>query len=173
MQNSIIWPENFTPGYTDNFCSNEVIIDNLDIHNVWLNLITPSLWPTYYSNASDVALKQCDSDMLNLNVSFYFKTFGFPINAQVKEFEAPTATTPGRIAWHGWYKGDEHKNIDVHHAWLIEKLPNNRTRILTQETQLGEAAKELANFKPNPMINGHQDWLEGLVSYSKEHNFNS
>jgi hypothetical protein len=41
-------------------------------------------------------------------------------------------------------------------------------RILTQETQKGEPAKELAKADPNPMINGHQDWLNGLVRAARE-----
>lgn len=69
-----------------------------------------------------------------------------------------------RLAWHGW-SGEEGAadRLDVLHAWLIETLPGNRLRILTQETQNGNPAKELAVAKPNPMINGHQEWLDGLV----------
>lgn len=52
--------------------------------------------------------------------------------------------------------------------WLIEDLPGGRVRILTQESQIGKPAIELANTKPNPMINGHQDWLDGLVKAAKE-----
>jgi hypothetical protein len=37
-------------------------------------------------------------------------------------------------------------------------------RILTQESQKGKPAQELAKKKPNVMINGHQDWLDGLVA---------
>ncbi|MGL6244539.1 hypothetical protein [Pseudomonas sp.] len=40
-------------------------------------------------------------------------------------------------------------------------------RILTQETQKGKTAEELAKAKPNPMINGHQDWLDGLVGAAR------
>ena len=28
-QNAIIWPEQYTPGTTDNYCSNEVIVAGL------------------------------------------------------------------------------------------------------------------------------------------------
>jgi hypothetical protein len=50
---------------------------------------------------------------------------------------------------------------------VIENLSENRVRILTQETQNGAPAKELAKTKPNPMINGHQEWLDGLVDAAK------
>ena len=41
-------------------------------------------------------------------------------------------------------------------------------RILTQESQIGEAAKGLARERPDRMLNGHQDWLVGLVKAAKE-----
>ncbi len=70
------------------------------------------------------------------------------------------------MAWHGW-AGEGETRLDVHHAWLVEDLSGGRVRILTQETQVGEPAKELAQTVPNPMINGHQAWLDGLVAAAK------
>jgi hypothetical protein len=52
----------------------------------------------------------------------------------------------------------------MYHPWLIEDLPCGRVRILTQESQKGKLAQELAKKKPNVMINGHQDWLDGLAA---------
>ena len=51
----------------------------------------------------------------------------------------------------------------MYHAWLVEDLEGGRVRILTQESQSGKPAKELAGVKPNKMLLGHQDWCEGLV----------
>ena len=56
----------------------------------------------------------------------------------------------------------------MHHAWLVENLDGRRVRILTQETQKGKPAEELHNAKPNPMINGHQDWLDSLVEAARK-----
>ncbi|WP_063730473.1 hypothetical protein [Streptomyces sp. RTd22] len=53
--------------------------------------------------------------------------------------------------------------LDVLHAWLVEDLPGGRVRVLTQETQIGQPAAEVAGQTPNPMLNGHQAWLDGLV----------
>lgn len=58
--------------------------------------------------------------------------------------------------------------LDVHHAWLIEELSGGCVRILTQESQVGKPAQALAIAKPNPMINGHQDWLDGMISAARE-----
>ncbi|WP_206078520.1 hypothetical protein [Poseidonocella sp. HB161398] len=40
-------------------------------------------------------------------------------------------------------------------------------RFLTREPQDGAPAKALAATVPNPMINGHQDWLNGLVAAAR------
>jgi hypothetical protein len=56
----------------------------------------------------------------------------------------------------------------LYHPWLIEDLPGGRVRILTQESQKGKPAQELAKKKPNVMINGHQDWLDGLVAAARK-----
>ena len=46
----------------------------------------------------------------------------------------------------------------MYHAWLVEDLAGGRVRILTQESQIGRPAAELAGKKPNKMLLGHQDW---------------
>lgn len=58
--------------------------------------------------------------------------------------------------------------LDVHPAWLIEDLYQGRVRILTQQTQKGKPAAVLAVAGPNPMINRHQDWLDGWVRAARE-----
>ncbi|MEU7860524.1 hypothetical protein [Nonomuraea sp. NPDC049141] len=50
----------------------------------------------------------------------------------------------------------------------MEDLSGGRVRILTQESQLGRPAAELAEQRPNPMLNGHQDWLTGLARAATE-----
>lgn len=70
-----------------------------------------------------------------------------------------------RISWHGWQKdaADANNDLDVYHAFLIEALAGKRVRVLTQESQIGQPAADMAKQTPNPMLNGHQDWLDGLV----------
>ena len=65
------------------------------------------------------------------------------------------------------YTSTPDDRLDVHHAWLVEDLDGGRVRILTQETQKGQPAAALHAAKPNPMINGHQDWLDGLVAAAR------
>lgn len=160
--NEIFWPEGYLPGFTDNYSSNEVIVASLSASDIWPLINTPSLWPTYYENSANTHFYDGKGPDLEDGVRFYFETFGFPVESQVVELVAPSQNTPGRIAWHGW-SGEGDSRLDVHHAWLIENISDGRVRILTQETQNGLPAKELAKTIPNPMINGHQEWLDGMV----------
>lgn len=168
MLHQIFWPEGFVPGMTDNFASNEIIVPGLTAQDVWPYIVNTALWPKYYNNASHIEIENGEDSKLFEGARFRFVTFGLKVEARVNEFIPPTATEPGRIAWNGWVEGDERSYLEVHHAWLFENLPGNRLRMLTQETQNGLPAMEMAVTKPNPMINAHQDWLEGLASAAKE-----
>lgn len=167
--NAIHWPEAYTPGFTDNFCSNEVIVAGLSAAEIWPLLVTPARWNDYYPNAEAARFYDNKGPELAMAVRFYFETFGFPVEAEVTEFSAPVAGEPGRVSWHGW-AGEEGsaERLDVLHAWLVEDLPGQRVRILTQEVQKGEPAVALAKALPNPMINGHQAWLDGLAAAARQ-----
>lgn len=164
MLNEINWPEGYLPGYTDNFASNEIIVRGITAKDVFKSLIDTSIWSSYYDNVADVEFDNTVGTILKENTRFRFKTFGFPIEAQIVEFEAPEAGNPGRLAWHGWAEGDEEHRLDVIHAWLLEDLSEGRVRILTQESQKGKPAKDLYDSNPDTMNIGHQDWLKGLAA---------
>lgn len=168
QMNAILWPEGYLPGTTENFASNEVIVADLSARQVWPLLAMPARWPGYYANSANVRLPGDDSTMLAEGMRFYFETFGFPVDAQVTEYVAPVDGQPGRLAWHGW-AGEEGSDarLDVIHAWLVEDLDGGRVRVLTQEVQKGKPAQALHEARPNPMINGHQDWLDGLIAAAR------
>lgn len=163
----IVWPEGYVPGFTDNFASNEVIVTGLTVADIWPLLNTPSLWPSYYSNSANIRFYDDKGPELENGVRFYFETFGFPVEAQVVEHFAPVAGQAARVAWHGWAGSTQEDRLDVHHAWLLEDLSGGRLRILTQETQRGKPAQALASAEPNPMINGHDQWLKGMIAAAK------
>lgn len=163
MLNEINWSHDYLPGTTDNFASNEIIVKGLNAREVFDNLIDTSIWETYYNNVGDIYFYQQDGSKLKANTRFRFSTFGFPIEAEVVEFEEPSGDKPGRLAWHGWAEGDAEHRLDVIHAWLLEDMPEGRVRILTQESQKGKPAVELFNSDPDTMIIGHQRWIKGLA----------
>jgi len=164
----IIWPQEYLPGTMDNYVSNEIIVPGIGIDAAWRQLNHPLLWPTYYGNASDVVFHGGAGPELRLGTRFRFTTFGFLVEAEVVEHEPPSPGKPARIAWHGWVEGDADNRLDVIHAWILEELPGNRLRILTQESQLGKPAKQLAATRPNPMLNAHQEWIEGLAQSARD-----
>lgn len=162
----IFWPQGYLPGFTDNFVSNEVIVAGLSAADIWPLLSVATSWPDYYANSANIRFHEGKGPELAEGLRFYFETFGFPVEAECTEHVPPAAGQPGRVAWHGW-AGEGDTRLDVHHAWLIEDLAGGRVRILTQETQRGKPAEQLAAARPNPMLNGHQDWLDGLLGAAR------
>lgn len=79
QQNAILWPEGYTPGFTENFASNEIIAAGLSAADVWPLLVTPSLWPSYYANSANVRFHGGKGPVLADGDRFYFETFGFPV----------------------------------------------------------------------------------------------
>lgn len=159
----IHWPEGYIPGTTDNYASNEIIVSGLTAEKVWPFITNTDEWSKYYRNASYIHFYNGPAPELFAGARFRFTTFGLIVEAEVTEFVPPIDGEPARIAWHGWCEGTEKETLHVHHAWLFENLEGGRVRILTQETQNGIPAKNMAVEKPNPMINAHQDWIEGLA----------
>ena len=100
--NEIFWPEDYIPGFTDNFVSNEVIVAGLSAMDVWSFVSNAPLWPTYYSNSANIRFYDGKGPELEDGVRFYFETFGFPVEAQVLEFVPPAEGKPGRLGWHAW-----------------------------------------------------------------------
>lgn len=167
--NEIIWPVGYVPGYTENYASNEMIVTGLSVEDVWSFLVIPSRWPSYYANSADIRFYDGKGPELAQGLRFFFSTFGFPVEAQVVEYVSPTQGQAARVAWHGWAgEPGTDDRLDVHHAWLIEELAGGRLRILTQETQKGKPAAALAVAEPNPMINGHDQWLKGLIAAARQ-----
>jgi hypothetical protein len=168
MTSSIIWPKKYLPGTNDNFVSNEIFVPRLTAEQVWVNVADITKWESYYENVGQIT-PPASGPKLQKGDSFSFSTFGFPpLKCEVWESVAPTATTPGRLAWRAWQEGDEETALDVYHAWIVENTDWGVVRILTQESQIGKPAAGLAATKPNPMLLGHQDWLTGLAKFTEE-----
>ncbi|MFB7931553.1 MULTISPECIES: SRPBCC domain-containing protein [Streptomyces] len=164
-QHAIDWPQKYLPGTGDNFVSNEVIVQGITAADVWPFLTDTSTWEGYYDNVADISFPDGGGPGLKDGLAFRFGTFGFPpLDARVVQFQAPAEGVPGRLSWTAKQDGTPEERLDVLHAWLVEDLPGGRVRILTQETQIGRPAAALAAERPNPMLNGHQAWLDGLVA---------
>jgi uncharacterized protein YndB with AHSA1/START domain len=147
---SIAWPERYHPDRTPVHVANEIVVAASPAR-VWAWLVRAALWPTWYPNARNVRLAPENQRTLELGTKFRWHTFGVGIRSTVLEFE-PTA----RIAWNAFGLG-----VDAYHAWLIENVADG-TRILTEETQYGWAARANTLVFPDRMHRFHQVWLEEL-----------
>jgi hypothetical protein len=166
--NEINWPEKYLPGTTDNYVSNEIIVANLSTAQVWPYLINTTLWPLYYNNISEISFEEGISSILTAGTRFRFTTFGLNVNAEVTEYSEPGNENIARLSFCAWLAGSTPKDGSALHAWLLEDLPGLRICIVTKESQIGEPAKQMAAIKPNPILNAHQDWLEGLAKIATE-----
>jgi hypothetical protein len=164
-QSAIHWPRRYLPGTTDNFVANEVIVEGLSHRDIWPLLADTSKWTSYYDNASDPVFPVGDGPLLRRGSVFSFAAFGFPpLQAEVVEYAEPDGAAAGRLSWTAMQGGPPEEEFEALHCWLVEDLPEERVRILTQESQIGRPAARLAMRKPNPMLLGHQAWLDGLVA---------
>jgi len=167
-QSAIIWPKEFQPGEVDNFVSNEIIAASVSAQQVWSHLSDISKWSAYYYNADSIT-PPSSGPHLKQGEQFKFSTFGFPVlDCDVVESTPPAGGAAGRLAWTASLgeKGSD-EWVSVYHAWLVEDLAGGRVRILTQEAQNGKPAADLSQVKPNKMLLGHQDWIDGLVKAAK------
>ncbi|KAM5343632.1 hypothetical protein ACJ41O_012169 [Fusarium nematophilum] len=167
MQAAIIWPEKFLPGTTDNFVSNEVIVRGVTAAQVWPYLVDISQWDKYYCNVSRIT-PPASGPILKQGDIFKFTTFATSLVSEVTESVAPTTDLAGRIAWRAWHDGGDLTKLEIYHAWIVEDLDWGVVRVLTQESQIGKPASIISRVKPNPMLLGHQSWLNGLTNYAKE-----
>ena len=146
----IKWPERYHPSRAPIHVVNELTIP-APCEQVWAWLIRAPLWPSWYSNASDIRLIDRPHSELRLGTLFTWRTFGVKLKSTVQEF-VPCE----RLAWNGRGLG-----VDAYHAWLL--LPRaSGTHVITEETQYGALARLQSIFTPGRMKRGHQIWLEKL-----------
>lgn len=158
----IRWPTRYLPGTTDFYVSNEMIAQGIGASETWPFLNDTALWPTVYPAIERVMFHDGGPE-LRLGCRFEFVIGGTLVQAEVNEWVGPGNGVAGRIGWQGWVQAGDHKLIDAHCAWLIEDLPQDRVRVVWQESLLGPIAKELADARPNPVIAAHQEWVDGVV----------
>ncbi|WP_328875631.1 SRPBCC family protein [Streptomyces sp. NBC_00287] len=169
-QNAINWPEKYLPGTGDNFVSNEVVVPGVTAAQVWRALTDTATWESYLDHITAIAFPEGGGPVLKDGVHFTFDPVGVASvrtqHAHVVECQAPAEGAPGRLSWTAEQDGTPEERLQVLHGWLVEDLPGGRVRVLTQETQIGRIAAELARQLPNPMLNAHQTWLNRLIDFS-------
>jgi uncharacterized protein YndB with AHSA1/START domain len=147
--NLIRWPDDYAPDKTKVHVRNDIEIA-APPEIVWAWLVRAPLWPTWYSNSSNVKITG-GGEELKEGSKFQWRTFGANLNSTVLEY-----VKYERLAW------DAHGiGVDAYHAWLLEKRPSG-CYVLTEENQKGFLARASNALRPNNMSQQHQNWLEGL-----------
>jgi Polyketide cyclase / dehydrase and lipid transport len=150
-ETAIRWPDRYSPQNSPVHVVNKLTMA-APAEVVWEVLVRAADWPSYYANASKVAVEGGGSDLF-AGAQFTWKTFGVDLRTQVQEYE-PTA----RIAWLATAP-----LLEAYHAWLIEPLAGGGCRVITEETQHGLTARAGRLLYPGRMEHWHQKWLEGLA----------
>lgn len=163
MARMMAWPEGHDPDTSVNFVSEELDVPVLSAVSIWPHIIDTSKWESYYGYMSSVVFPDGSGPLLSLGARFCLFALTYPVQAEVTEFQPPSDSAPGRLAWRGRVE-ENGKRLDLYHVWLIEDRPREGALILTQETQHGELAKEIAAAEPSPMLYSHQDWVKSLAA---------
>ena len=165
---TINFPTRYLPGTTANFVSNEVYVTGLTAAQVWPLLVVPERWASYYDGASDITFPDNDGPQLREGMRFWFTPFKLaPLRTVISELVSPGDGRPARLSWAGQMEQDGKLVIDAMHGFLIQDLPDGRLRLLTQESERGPAAKQVASEHSASLLAAHQSWLEGLVSAAR------
>lgn len=149
-EKQIAWPREFDPACCPIHVRNDIVIA-ASSQAIWAWLIRARLWPTWYSNSSEVQILASTSLDLFANARFSWRTFGVRLMSQVREF-LPCE----RIAWDAVGIG-----IRAYHAWLIAETSHG-VRVTTEETQFGWLARLNSFFMRNRMSYHHGLWLRNL-----------
>jgi hypothetical protein len=152
----IRWPAKYDPSR----CPAHVV-NSLDIAAspaiVWEHLITAADWPTWYSEVSNVRIKD-GSHKLSQGMDFTWKASGKTIASTIKEF-----VPHQRLAWDGKATG-----LDSYHAWLITPTPSG-CRVLSEETLRGILPRLMKLFVPKASSHWIQRQLECLAKQAQAH----
>lgn len=133
---SIIFPNEYAPGTTDNFVSNEIIAKNITAAQIWAQLADINQWSTYYKNCANITVPS-EGPSLEKGRVFKFSTFGFPpLTCTVRESVEPQAGEGGREGRLAW-ESKTPEGLQIYHAWLVQDLEGGRVRVFTQESQIG------------------------------------
>ena len=153
---AIHWPEKYQPASAEIFAHNEITID-APAETVWAWLIRAESWPDWYKNSHHIHFISTSGPNLRDRSRIRWQTFGFRITSKVLEF-VPCQ----RIAWESHGIG-----VAGYHGWVLTRLPNGATHVMTEKTQRGWLVRLRAKFTPKHAERMHQLWLEGLKARSE------
>jgi hypothetical protein len=152
---TIAWPEGHEPEGAAWHAVNDLQV-GAAVEDVFAWLRRPDLWSSYYWNARLVRHRDGPWPEVALGSRWRWLTFGVLIASELVQLDDPRPGGDARLAWSAGHPG-----AHGHHAWVLSPRDGG-TRIRTEETQRGLAARIAAPLMSRLQVRIHQQWLEGL-----------
>lgn len=169
---SIQWPDQYLPGTTDCYVSNQTVVKGVPVANVWKALLDPLLYPKFYKDIKEASFVDKSQKVLGPDSKFLlrFDLGGkiVTIHCEIIEFVAPEQGKVGRITWHGLINGDNGPLLNFVQAFLVESLAGDRTRLSSGLSLIGIPGKEACEAEPNPLLVGRQQWIDSIMAWAKK-----
>lgn len=173
-QPAFTFPNDFQPGTTDNFVSNEVVVPHSTAVDIWHRLVDLSDWKDHliggeatWEESSSSSSTSDGAAILTKGARFTLKKFNLPaLSCEVTHAVPPVRGQAGSLAWRATSlvgsssssssspPDDRQRRLETYHAWLVEDLGEGRVRIRSQEVQSGLLAKELREERPSTVVGG-------------------
>jgi hypothetical protein len=145
------WPTGMELEQATVYARNELVIPAAP-DRIWRWLCRAERWPEWYSNCAWIRIRDDDGPDLAPGTQFVWKTFGVRVRSQVLIYD--------RFAELGW--DATAFGLRVYHGWLFEVVDAGRTRVITEETQVGSLTRVGRWYLRRSLLKEHQNWLEGL-----------
>ncbi len=143
------WPDGFEPNSARLYFRNTRTIA-APVEQVWSWLVAAPLWPSWFPNATNVALHDGASE-LELGTRFRWSQSGLALETVVREY-IPNR----RLAWFA-----TSPFIRAYHAWDLD-ASGNGVRVITDESQRGIMPAFLGPVLKSRMLAVHDRWLAEL-----------
>jgi hypothetical protein len=145
------WPSRSAPADCPVFVHNEIVVD-APPERVWRWLVRADRWPEWFARASRVRIEGGGPALTEGSVVSW-RMLGAGIRVTVRRADGARA-----LDWEGGAAG-----VHAYHAWLLDPLPDGRTRVITEETERGPVPSLLRWYLRGALHKAHEEWLVGLA----------
>ncbi len=145
------WPSGKEAGNSKVFARNELVIP-APPERIWRWLCRAERWPEWYSNCTDIRLRDAAGPDLAAGTRFVWKTFGVRVRSQVVTYIRSI-----ELGWSATAFG-----LRGYHGWLFEALDTARTRVITEETHIGPLTRVGRWHLRRELSAAHRKWLKEL-----------
>jgi len=156
---AIHWPVDINPTNAEVFVVNKITTDK-DIDTLWHRLRNAHHWPDWYQNSANVKIinrePSADGPLLDQGSTFVWEIPGmFWAACVIDEYDEAKK----RLAWRAALNG-----MTAYHGWVFSRNTDGTVEVVTEECQVGPFARDNREMLTGAVRQGHQFWLEQLIS---------